>query len=119
MFFGAQQHKYGHEVLVRWCLHTRAAEGGAVSRDMAVFKNSTHEHEEPFVRVAFCIAYMERARGRAVIEVPLGERQDGKHGHKSTIADIFSLTSSAKTVLARLLPNSSSLWMLSGPVRVS
>ena len=122
IFFGAEQHKYGHEMLhLRWLLSDGVSTpelqrailasmlaningkidgfrgtdwilevvNGAMSRDMAVFKNSTHDVNKTFVRVALCSAYMERAR--AVIEVPFGQRRDGKHSYKSTIADIFSL----------------------------
>ena len=57
-----------------------------MSRDMAAFKNSTHDVNKTFVRVALCSAYMLRVR--ANIEMPFGQRQGNKHSYKSTI---FSL----------------------------
>jgi hypothetical protein len=121
-FFGAEQHKYGHEMLhLRWLLSDSVSTpelqrailsamlvningkpdgfrgtdwvlevvNGAMSRDMAAFKNSTHDVNKTFVRVALCSAYMEKVR--AAIEVPFGQHQNGKHSYKSTVADIFSL----------------------------
>lgn len=122
IFFGAEQHKYGHEMLhLRWLLSDSVSTpalqkailaamlaningkkdgfrgtdwvleivNGAMARDISVFKNSTHDVNKTFVRVALCSAYMERAR--TIMEAPFGQRQTGKHSYKSTTADIFSL----------------------------
>jgi hypothetical protein len=57
--------------------------------DMKMYKNSTHDVEKTFDRVALTSSYISPLR--TAIEKCFGEAYNPKHGFKSTLADIFSL----------------------------
>lgn len=121
-FFGAEQHKYGYEMLhLRWLL-TDGVSDPALQRsilasglvnisgrpdsfqafdlviehvncmyklDMRNLKNSTHDINSTFDRLALTCAFSTRLR--RVIECCFGEKTKNDHTRRSVIAEVFGL----------------------------
>ena len=121
-FFGAEQHKYGYEMLhLRW-LMTDGVSDPALQRsilasglvntsgrpdsfqafdlviehvncmyklDMRNLKNSTHDVNSTFDRLALTCAFSTRLR--RVIETFFGEKTKNDHTRRSVIAEVFGL----------------------------
>ena len=57
--------------------------------DIKLHKNSTHDVEKTFGRVALASSYISQLR--AVLETSFGQKTNSKYSEKSALADIFSL----------------------------
>ena len=121
-FFGAEQHKYGYEMLhLRWLLSDSVSDpalqrsilaSGLVNTagrrdsfqafdlviehtncmyklDMRNLKNSTHDVNSTFDRLALTCAFSTRLR--RVIESSFGEKTKNDHTRRSVIAQVFGL----------------------------
>jgi hypothetical protein len=121
-FFGAEQHKYGYEMLhLRWLLSDGVSDpalqrsilaSGLVNTagrrdsfqafdlviehtncmyklDMRNLKNSTHDVNSTFDRLALTCAFSTRLR--RVIESSFGEKTKNDHTRRSVIAQVFGL----------------------------
>ncbi|KAN0070638.1 hypothetical protein V8E54_011507 [Elaphomyces granulatus] len=118
-FFGPEQHKYGYEMLhLRWLLTDGVSDpvlqrsilaSGLVNTlldwkvfdlviehvncmyklDMRNLKNSTHDVNSTFDRLALICAFSTRLR--RVIETYFGEKTKNDHTRRSVIAEVFGL----------------------------